>query len=300
MINKSINKGFERLYNGLIVLAILFLWNACQKVDLNEINNLNGNRITLIGHGGIGFESPQNALPHDSFSSLTKAVEAFGTEGVEVDIQLSADGTLFMYHDDVLETGTDCFGCVFYKESEELLNCRFRSSFRSNLFLNEKLDKLESVLQVFALRPIKPKVIFDIKFALEACGDFDYDTYEERFVAEIARLITKYDALDWCYVEAGKFDFLMALQEKLPAIKLSFITGSYEEEEIIEVANNGIYMISSTNNAISKEFVQFIHEQGLRVAIYGVKIRSAAVEAINKSPDYIYADNIILLQEMLR
>lgn len=291
---------FYDTYNFCITLAIILSFCGCEKVDLNEINNLNENRITLIGHGGMGFESPQNSLPHDSFSSLTKAVESYGTEGVEVDIQLSADDALIMYHDDLLDTGTDCFGCVYFKESAALLNCRFRSSFRSNLFLNEKLEKLESILKVFAERPIKPIVIFDIKLALKECGNFDFDSYQERFVTEIARLITKYDALDWCYVEAGKFDFLMALQDKLPTVKLSYIPSYYVEEEIIEAADKGIYMISSNNDLVSKEFVQFTHEKGLRVAIYNVKIRSSAIEAIKKSPDYIYTDNIILLQEMLR
>ena len=87
---------------------------SCEKVDLDGINNLNDNKITLIGHGGIGFESAQNPLPHNSITSLTKAIDAYGVEGVEADIQLSADDKIFMYHDNTLESGTDCGGCVFF------------------------------------------------------------------------------------------------------------------------------------------------------------------------------------------
>ncbi len=289
-----------KAYNCLILFVILFSTNGCQKVDLNQINNLNGNKIDVIGHGGAGFESAQNALPHDSFSSLVKAVEAYGVDGVEVDVQLSADGVLFMYHNNFLDVRTDCFGCIFLKESEALKNCRFRSSLRSNLFLNEKLSTLESVLERFAQRPMKPKVIFDVKLVPSECGDLDYDHYQQRFVDEIARLIIKYDAIDWCFVESDRFDFLMSLKEKLPNVKLSFIPNYHTEEEIVEAANNGIYMISTRNDLTSKSLVQLSHENGVLVAIYGVKIRSGAIEAINKSPDFIYTDNIILLQEMLR
>ena len=188
----------------------------------------------------------------------------------------------------------------FFQDSETLKNCRYRSSPQSNLFLNEKLDQLETLLQNFSERATKPIVIFDVKLSLRECGDFDYDDYQERFISEIARLITKYDALDWCYVEGVNFDFLMALQTKLPGVKLSYIPNTHKEEEIAEAANRGVYMISLANTLISGEMVQFAHEKGLRVAIYGVKIRSSAITAINKSPDYIYTDNIVLLQEMLR
>jgi len=208
--------SYLKAYNYWVAFAILFFISGCQKVDLENINNLNGGKIDVIGHGGIGFESPQNALPHNSFSSLTKAVDAYGVEGVEVDIQLSADSVLFMYHDNTLETLTDCAGCILFEDSDALKNCRYRSSLRSNLFLNEKLSPVESILEHFSQRPIKPKVILDIKPALTSCGDFDFDIYRQTFVDELARLLIKYDALDWCIVEAEKIKFLTALQEQLP------------------------------------------------------------------------------------
>jgi glycerophosphoryl diester phosphodiesterase len=291
---------FIKTYNFLVLLTIIFLVSGCEKVDLNEINNLNGNKITLIGHGGSGFESPQNPLPHDSYSSLIKAVEAYGLEMVEADVQMSADGAIFMYHDNTLESKTDCFGCLFFKDSEVLKNCRYRSSLRSNLFLNEKLNEVETVLAKFAERAVKPIVIFDIKLALPECGDFDYNNYRQRFVDEIVRLVTLYDATDWCIVESDRFDFLLTLKDQLPEIKLSFIASTRTDEMIINVVNNGIYMISSHKDLITGAFIQSIHDNGLRVALYGVKTRSGAVEAINKSPDFIYTDNIILLLEILR
>jgi len=82
-------------------------------------------------------------------------------------------------------------------------------------------------------------------------------------------------------------------------VKLSFIPSNQTEEEVINAAEKGFYMISLHNDKISNEYAQFIHDNGLRVAIYGIKIRSGAIDAINKSPDFIYTDNIILLQEIL-
>lgn len=292
--------NYSKTYNLLLIFAILFLITGCQKVDLSEINNLNGNKITLIGHGGIGFSSPQNALPHNSFSSLTKAVEAYGLEGVEVDVQMSSDSVIFMYHDKVLETSTDCFGCVFFKESESLINCRYRSGFRNNLFINENLRSIESVLKRFSERPTKPLVIMDVKLALEECGNFDNAVHRQQFLEAIASLIDNYNAQEWCFVESDDLDFLMDLKEILPEVKLSLIPILYSEEEVIEAAGKGVYMISGSNDVMTKAYAQFIHDNGMRLAIYSVKIRKAAIEAINNSPDYIYTDNIILLQEMLR
>ena len=288
-----------RKYNFL-VFATIFLVSGCQKVDLNEINNLNGNQISIIGHGGIGFESLQNPLPHNSYSSVVKAVEAYGVEGVEVDIQLSSDGVLFMYHDNTLESLTDCAGCVLFNASEVLKNCRYRSSIRSNLFLNETLSPIEDIFKKFVEWPVQPILILDIKEAMPTCGAFVFEDYVQKIVDEIARLIIKYNALDWIIVEAEKMVFLRALQEKLPTIRLSFIPNYHLEEEVVDAAENGIYLISCRNDLITKEFSNFIHANGLRVAIYSVRTREGTIRAINKSPDFIYTDNIILLQEILK
>jgi len=299
LLNKKDRISF-RAYNLLVTFVILFVAYGCQKVDLDAIDNLSSNKIAVIGHGGIGFESTQNPLPHDSYSSIMKAVEAFGVDGVEMDIQMSADGVIFMYHDNTLETMTDCAGCILYTNSEVLKNCRYRASVRSNLFLNEKLSPVEIIFERFSKLQVKPTMILDIKEALPNCGDFDFDNYVAQFTDEIIRLIVKYDALDWCIVESEKLKFMTALKEKLPTLKLSFIPNYHTEEEIIDSAERGFYMISSRNDLISKEFSKFIHDNGLRVAIYSVKTKDGSIEAVKKSPDFIYTDNIGLLQEILR
>ena len=283
----------------LIIMALAGVILSCQKADLSKIENLSGNRIAIIGHGGIGFPSPENNLPASSFSSVVKAIEGYNADGVEIDVQLSADGTLFMYHDEKLETQTDCQGCIYFQDSLELVNCRFRSGFNTNIFLDEYLLPIESVLERFVNRTLKPWVILDVKTSINCPGTFDRNTFEAQLIERIESLLMKYDAIDWCIIESGALSFLQGLKDKIPSAKVSY--NRFPVSEYLETAlNNDFFMISAPNEQISKADVKMLHEHGLFVSIYNVKVRNAAVEAIEKSPDFIYTDNIILLQEILR
>jgi hypothetical protein len=42
---------------GLLFATVAFLAQACVKDKLEPVQNLNNNRIGVIGHGGIGFQS---------------------------------------------------------------------------------------------------------------------------------------------------------------------------------------------------------------------------------------------------
>ncbi len=59
---------------------------------------------TIIAHRGASQDAPENTVP-----AFDAAVEA-GADLVEVDVQLSADGVPFLFHDDTPERTTDVAG----------------------------------------------------------------------------------------------------------------------------------------------------------------------------------------------
>lgn len=65
-----------------------------------------GERPLVLGHRGAPFEAPENTIA--SF----EVARAAGADGVELDVQLSADGVPVVIHDDTLERTTDGRGLV--------------------------------------------------------------------------------------------------------------------------------------------------------------------------------------------
>jgi glycerophosphoryl diester phosphodiesterase len=64
--------------------------------------------VKIIGHGGSGTEGEH---PMNSRMALISGLE-LGLDGIELDVQLTADGVLVAYHAEDLDELTDCTGKV--------------------------------------------------------------------------------------------------------------------------------------------------------------------------------------------
>jgi glycerophosphoryl diester phosphodiesterase len=290
--------SFKSFFFWLNVLAASCLFSGCQKAVVQQVTNLNGNRIEVVGHGGIGFQSLSNQLPHNSFTSIMKVIEAYQADGVEIDIQLSSDGLLFMYASERLETMTDGSGFLPDLPSEELLQMRYRNDFLINTFSEEFLCPLDSVLDIFSQRNNPPKVFLDIKTLGRSFGDLSYKEYNERMTDAISEVIDRYDAETWIYVESADAEFLLELKTRHDRLQLFFDAGTFPED-IHKAAQHGFYGIICSNDDVEAEDVALAHSHGVKVSIYGVKSRSGHLGTIAKNPDYIQTDNVSLLQQIL-
>lgn len=65
----------------------------------------------VIGHRGSGNSTETNPLPENTIPSIMTAM-ANGADGVEIDVQRSADGVLVLMHDFEVDHTTDGTGCV--------------------------------------------------------------------------------------------------------------------------------------------------------------------------------------------
>lgn len=79
--------------------------------------------VANIGHRGAGTAEPNNPFPENSTFSFRQAM-AQGAQGVELDVELTADGRLVAMHDDTLDRTTTCTGCVSAKTLAEIQKCR--------------------------------------------------------------------------------------------------------------------------------------------------------------------------------
>ena len=71
-------------------------------------------KLVVLGHAGSGFYtpiSPFNFRPPSSWRGIRRALLR-GADGVEIDLQMSRDSVVILYHDQRLQDGTTGTGCV--------------------------------------------------------------------------------------------------------------------------------------------------------------------------------------------
>ncbi len=282
----------------IVLFMILGGLFACQKADLSAIDNLRENEIGIVGHGGMGFSSAQVNLPSNSLEGIIKAVEGYAVDGVEVDVQLSEDGKLFLYHDSRLQSLTDCIGCLYQKESDELDACKYVSGFNTQHFNTQNLVRLDVIVERFSARTSKPMIFLDLKTSLDCSETFDNSVYEQEYIAALKELFLTYDCKDWVIVESPNLGLLIEIQNEIPDVLISYFT-SLNEAEIETASLQNFFGLSANFDEATAKDIRLAHDQGLFITLGILKIRRDAIDMINKSPDFIYTDNIPLLQTIL-
>ncbi|MEL6865788.1 MAG: glycerophosphodiester phosphodiesterase family protein [Bacteroidota bacterium] len=286
-------------YLALVMLSLSLLL-ACEAFEEEEIDNLSEGRIAIIGHGGVGFPSPENERTMNSWEGINKAIFGLGADGIEVDVQISADGKAMLYHDERLQTLTNCGGCVYEYSAEELEDCHYRLELDERLSDASRLVRLERVFDLFAEGERPPWLLLDIKLFSPCPLEVEKSVFLSNFSEELLSLIERYKATDWVIVQTSSLEFIQKLSAGNADLKLMLLISRLDAQILALLKDYSLYGLGSENSRLSAAEISQIHDRGLRVVLWGIGSRSKAVEAIQKSPDFIETDNIVLLQQMLR
>lgn len=286
--------SFRFLILALVAICLL----SCQKTTIDPINNLNGGVISVIGHGGGGFQSPLNKEPENSLSSINKAIEIYNADGVEVDVQLSKDLNVILYHDDKLETSTNGNGFIYEYNLNELRQLKYDRDFYAKMLLDEHIITLETILKRFSQRNIKPQLHLDLRPWLFNDTIYNSTEFHNIYTDKIVETINKYNYQNLTYVASGDLELLIKLNQKNPHLKLMLETDNVNWA--VEIINkNNWHGIVAHNDRITKSEITYAHSKNVRIALFDIKIQSDIVDAVNKHPDYILTDNIIKLHQIL-
>src|SRR5574343_100624 len=86
-------------------LFILLIATACSKSK-----SFDG--IEILGHAATGLENINSPYHDNTKEAVEYALSIEGCDGIEIDVQLSADGELWLFHNTNLELETNTSGCV--------------------------------------------------------------------------------------------------------------------------------------------------------------------------------------------
>lgn len=277
-----------------VIFLFAILVFGCAKIDLspNELDE-----ILVIGHGGMGFMSPQNPLPENSLESIKEAMELLRADGVEVDVQVSAEGTLWLYHDEFLQTMTNCQGCLSEKTDAELRQCRYRN-FLANSGPGPKLITLAELFAYFQSYPEFPLLVLDLKVS-SPCADsaIHRQWRREKFAAHIDSLARHFRASERILVTTPNFLALQAVRQLNDKILLYAEIGG--EDYLDEILRDGFDGVIVYNERASAERIHMFKGAGLGILLFNMKTRQGISEAINKQPDMLMTDNIRLTRQLL-
>ncbi|MEN9988024.1 MAG: hypothetical protein RLZZ585_1063 [Bacteroidota bacterium] len=247
------------------LLGFLF---ACTKSE--DVKN-----ILVFGHAGMGL-SMNNSIYHDnSKESVSLALNLPTSNGVEVDVRLGADGTLWLYHDEWLEAETNVKGCVSDLSDQDLFNIHYQTL---------KKEKLVKLVDVLSLLHQDQQLFIDLKH-VNSCRNerVDFGQLQVAFGEQLkghehqVKIICAYEY--WLNELAAEYEVLYSTDDVEEGKKM------IQKHPII----NGLVMRNAT---IHVQDVQWIKQQGQMVYLYDIRSLKGIRQAYAKNPTGIFADDL--------
>lgn len=260
----------------IAIFTILLTVSSCQKEDF-EIINLNNNKITVLGHGGMGIGQ---MYPINSFESIVNCLN-LNPDGTELDVQMTKDSILVAFHDEFLENSTNFSGQIFNKTWDEIKNAKYKDPLYTNYKLIT-LDELFTNIETIS----KYTFFFDCKVYTPDTSKIYLNTLSNALI----RTIDKYNLSNSVYIEFKTKDLIKSLKTKRPDLKIFASSGyEYAIEMINEFQLQG--MVISLDK-ISEEEVLSAHKNGIMVAVSDIGSKNRNIEAIEKNVDFIQSDKV--------
>lgn len=288
---------FKRGINDPRFFVICFLLIiSCTSSDVKRINNLNGNRIEVIGHGGMGNMSLFNTTPTNTMRGIVKAIDQEQADGVEADLQMTLDSVLVLVHDARLKQETSCEGYVIDHTYEYLKGCNHKKSILDIGNDEYPLISLNDVLGYLGSQPEKKTLVLDVKL-------YNRDVPRQQYIHCFARALQNSlkDYEGNVLIESTDTDFLQVLNYLYPSAKLFVYVPSYKDAiNALSAHKNILYGITIRYNAITADEVADLHLKGMRVALWGAGGRFSCADAIGKSPDYIQTEDIEVAKKKMK
>lgn len=288
-------------FKFLNTLLLIALFSSCVDFDRSTLNNLHG-QVKVIGHGGSGFYSwvPFNSLPANSLGSIQKALNN-GADGIEVDVHMTADKQFVLYHDNLLESKTNKFGCPSNYNLDDLEKLKYSLGIPFDWFQDERLIGLERLIQELKKRDQLVDLHLDLRNHSQ-CHDDPWDKMWEGILLEhlhTSLIKWEYPADKIYLISFSKELISHALEKKLP-YHISFEIAGDPEGGLQFIEENKIHSATVKPSILTKEMSSRLHENGVEVITFGARSKSGNKKLLQLNPDIIQTNNVNALKDLLR
>jgi glycerophosphoryl diester phosphodiesterase len=253
----------------LYLIALTLLLISCKSEEKSDqaFENL------YFGHRGSGANVYEEKFIENTLSSVDFAMNYL--DGCEVDIQMSKDGTIWLYHDDMLGHFCDttvgnslCIPNANDALIEDLQQCRENQK--------DRIYKLDEVLKLLSEQENKRKFLsLDVKGYFDSLC-FPYrnapDIYFNKMAKELVLMVERYDLADKIIVETDYTIFLDTIKKSNEKIRCHLI-GYKNFPDVVSRAIDRNYdgvSFSLFDESITVQEVQKAKEKGLEVQVWPI------------------------------
>ena len=235
------------------------------------------NKVLIFGHRGAVNLAPENTL-----KSFRKAIE-LQADFIEFDILETKDGKIVVCHDEEIFRLTGHHGFIRELTLEELKTFDFGEG--------EKIPTFEELIEL-----TKGKINLNSEVIVKGIAN------------KVIDIIKKYDIMDSIMVSSFKHQELLEFQKIDSTIKLAYLeNNNYEssctwkkkEQWIQFCIDNNFYAINSFYPLINQQFVDFAHNNNIKVFPYAVESAPAMRKLIKYGVDGIITDDILKAKTLL-
>lgn len=282
-------------FSIIIALVCVTTMFSCKKDDFGKIDNLNGGKIDVFGHSGMGETNAFQPLPINSWASLNQALNNTGADGVELDVQITLDSVLVSFHEQDLNYSTNCTGCIPHMDHADLENCAYVANFPGQ---EHGLVNIKDLISKYDISN-PPYFSLDNKTALQCVGSDEILEYLNRLAVTYQKLVAFTGRQDHVWIETQAHELALGIKALDPSIRVYWESNEMPEgiDQAVQLGCDGLVV---SNDVITAEMVRTAHDLGLFVSIWHMSDRNSHIKAINKHPDHIQTDNISVALDLLR
>lgn len=256
--------------HGKYLFAALLLFGCSKDKGFEQIK--------VIGHAATGLEMSNSVYHDNSKEAVEFALSMEGCDGVEIDIQLTQDGKLWLYHDEQLQSQTNGDGCINDHISSSLKSLHYTT------LSNEKLTALEDL----DLSMLKGKeLLLDLRH---------YNTCSATFVS-VSNVIAQLNSLNLKDPDNFKVSCVISNSQWIQPFLTEGFTVYYSIFSLDDFYKyNSLYPEIEgyivKNADFTKEEIRTIKNSGKKVYIFEMRSPKGIRKALKKLPDGVVTDDI--------
>jgi glycerophosphoryl diester phosphodiesterase len=265
---------------NVIILAFIVLNSGgCEKIEYAIDNPITGLPTRVLMHRGNGYNTDYipNTLPAAEFGLSV-------LDGIELDIQLSEDGTLWLDHDnEVHDCDGNVVGCF-----QNMTDAEITSYTECNGII--KYYTLESIFELMASEYPDAFISLDIKG--QYCKISSTQELMHQMAESVLALVGKYNMQGKVLVESSSLEFLTELDNQSYVGQCVISLGDVDEGLANAAATKarGISLEFGMEE-INADVVTLIHNKGYGLVVWVVNEPEDIKSIWDSQPDFIQTDN---------
>ncbi|MBN1182887.1 MAG: glycerophosphodiester phosphodiesterase [Bacteroidales bacterium] len=272
---------------GSFIICIFL--TACEKIYYYPDKSVDFGRTRYIAHRGGG-NSPYQ---ENTYLAVKYGLEH--ADGVEVDVHISKDRTVWLAHSSKLERCGDLnLRCMQKARDEEIIKL---DSCLGDDFTFTRLEDVFMLLQYYPDKYISIDVKGFVPCEVEGLGVLGIMNV---VADQVIHLTKKYNLRGRVMVESGVTTFLNYVKRHSDDVDCYLVVlGDFERGMLLslEAGYEGISFKFKFDEEITADHVKLIHKKGLKIMLWAVDDKQEIMdEAISISPDFIQINDLGLIQ----